>query len=158
MPALPWGPTYSCISLQRAQQQRDPESSSCCPAVPSGRVAKAAQQTRKLWFHLAKQQKFQKWSQEARKQCKKKKKKPLWHVSISTLRTEISWLASSLHCTGTLNPPGSNNFEDTPRRVESGAGTKTPIYYLKKKKLLFSHFPWTLCYKSKHFQDNHTGS
>ena len=136
MPALPWGPTYSCISLQRAQQQRDPESSSCCPAVPSGRVAKAAQQTRKLWFHLAKQQKFQKWSQEARKQCKKKK--PLWHVSISTLRTEISWLASSLHCTGTLNPPGSNNFEDTPRRVESGAGTKTPIYYLKKKIAVFT--------------------
>ena len=62
------------------------------------------------------------------------KKKPLWHVSISTLRTEISWLASSPHCTGILNPPGSNNFEDTPRRVKSGAGTKNPIYYLKKKK------------------------
>lgn len=79
-------------------------------------------------------------SQEARKQWKKKKK-PLWHVSISTLQTEISWLASSLHCTGILNPPGSNNFEDTPRRVKSGAGTKTPIYYFFLKNWCFHVFP-----------------
>ena len=133
----------TAASLYRGQQQHDPSSSSRCPAVPSGRVAKATRWTRKLWFHLAKQQKFQKWRAKQRENnAKKKKKKPLWQVRISTLRTEISWLASSLHCTGILNPPGSNNFEDTPRRVKSGAGTKNPIYYLKKNKIWCFHvFP-----------------
>lgn len=155
IPALPRGPTYSCISLQRtaaAQSQQQLR-----PAVPSGRVTKATRWI-KLWFHLAKQQKFQKWRARGKKTMEKKKKKPLWHVSISTLQTEISWLASSLHCTGILNPPGSNNFEDTPRRVKSGAGTKTPNLLFFLKNGCFPVFPERFVTKITYFQDNHTVS
>lgn len=120
-PALPWKPT----AAPQNRQDSDHASRGAAPTSHPGPLGKCQRlhggQEFMLWFHLAKQQKFQKGGA---KRSKSQSRKCLPGMSAAGSADGISWLASGRHRTGILHPPGSSrNFEDTPRWV-GGAGTE----------------------------------